>query len=75
MDDDDVGMIQASDSAGLLLEAAHKGRIGQQRRVQNLQGHQAVEGGITGLKNGGKAAFTQPGDQFIFAEVFASLVV
>ena len=48
MDGADVRIVQRRDDAGFLLEALARFRIGRQRAGQDLDGHRAIQPGVTG---------------------------
>jgi hypothetical protein len=59
IDGDDVGVAQAAGDLGLAAEALEEGGRGGQRRVQRLDGHRALNGGLRGPEDHAHASLTE----------------
>jgi hypothetical protein len=64
----DVGVAQPGGGAGLLGEALDKARVFGDVGAQQLEGDDAVQRGIAGLVDGGKAAPADLFEDLVFAE-------
>jgi hypothetical protein len=69
-----IGMVQGGDQLGLTLETREKMGIVSQIRVEQLDGHGALEMGVKGLPDFGHSALPQWLLQFIFPEAFSCCI-
>src|SRR5947209_8959584 len=70
MHGDDVRMAELSRGAGLALEALQLFRLGEQARMRNLQGDNAIEFGIAGLPDGAEPAQAETLQELELAQTF-----
>ncbi len=61
-------MVEVGRHLGLALEALDKGGVPQQVGGQDLEGHGAIQGGVHGLVDGGKAAPPHLFNDLVFAQ-------
>ena len=68
VDGADVRIVQRRDGAGFLLEALARFGIGRQRAGQDLDGHRAIQPGVTGAVNLAHAARADRRDDLVGAQ-------